>query len=315
MDVRAFETIAREEVLRVPPRFAHRVENVVILIEDVPSAAVCREEGLGEGETLLGLYHGVPAIDRGVGYSGVLPDTITLYRLPLLEEAEALAQEGWAQDQRSAVRLAIRETLWHELGHHFGLSEEAVEARESAGTNRFDYAHQRAARVPARGIIKGALRSARGRTGRVTSLMVSMAKTLALIFGIVFVLVGLLGFVGNPLVGANALFEADTAHNLVHFALGLVLLAVALWASAQSAMWLKIVGIIYLVVGALGLVLVSDMGSLLGIISINSADNWLHLVLGVILLASSYMAKGEAVSNTPVVSSMPPTAPPPGRAM
>jgi predicted Zn-dependent protease with MMP-like domain len=135
MDARAFETMAREELERIPPRFARRMRNVAILIDDAPSPAVCKEEGLGEGETLLGLYRGVPATERGEGYSGILPDTITLYRLPILEEAEALFEEKRAADMGSAARLAIRETLWHELGHHFGLSEDGVAEREVAGTN------------------------------------------------------------------------------------------------------------------------------------------------------------------------------------
>ncbi|MBU6321093.1 MAG: metallopeptidase family protein [Patescibacteria group bacterium] len=137
MDPRAFEEIARQELAHVPPRFARRIENVAILIEDTPAAEVLREEGLGAGEVLLGLYRGVPAAERGSFYSGVLPDTITLYREPLLEEAAALLAERRAGDFASAVRLAVRETIWHELGHHFGLSEAAVEAREVAGTNRF----------------------------------------------------------------------------------------------------------------------------------------------------------------------------------
>jgi hypothetical protein len=69
-----------------------------------------------------------------------------------------------------------------------------------------------------------------------------MAKTLSLIFGVILVLFGLLGFISNPLVGANALFVADGAHNLIHIILGAILLAVALWASESSVLWLKLVG-------------------------------------------------------------------------
>jgi predicted Zn-dependent protease with MMP-like domain len=138
MDPRAFEKIALEELERVPPRFARRVHNVAVLVEDTPAPEVCRAEGLGEGDTLLGLYRGIPAIERGEGYSGVLPDTITLYRLPLLEEAEAIFAEKRASDMESATRLAIRETLWHELGHHFGLSETAVAEREASQTNDWE---------------------------------------------------------------------------------------------------------------------------------------------------------------------------------
>jgi len=140
--------------------------------------------------------------------------------------------------------------------------------------------------------------------GRVISLTIRMAKTLAIISGIVFVLVGLLGFVDNPLVGMDAFFEADMAHNLVHLVIGLTLLAVAFLATAQSALWLKIIGVVYLIVAVLGFFLTSG-GMLLGIMAVNDADHWLHVVLGVALLAAGYLANGE----TSATSAAPPTPP------
>ena len=132
-----FEQIAAEEFAAVPARFKARIQNVALLLEDEPSEDLRRAEGLGEGETLLGLYHGVPASERGDSYSGVLPDTITLFRLPLLEEAALLRREGRAGSEQESVRLAVRETLWHEIGHYFGMSEAAVHGREEEGTNEF----------------------------------------------------------------------------------------------------------------------------------------------------------------------------------
>ncbi len=139
MDEKRFEEIAAEEFAKVPEHFARKIENLALLIEEEPSEGVRREEGLEEGETLLGLYHGVPLSERGneYGNAGTLPDTITLYRIPLLEEADMLVEEKKAGDFDEGVRLAIRETLWHEIGHYFGLGEEAVHAREETGTNQF----------------------------------------------------------------------------------------------------------------------------------------------------------------------------------
>ncbi|HVM59013.1 MAG TPA: metallopeptidase family protein [Candidatus Paceibacterota bacterium] len=136
-DEAAFERLAAEEFNRIPERFMKRIANCALLIAEEPDEATRRAEGLGPEETLLGLYHGVPATERGDFYSGVLPDTITLFRLPLMEEAEMLLEEGRAKDEESALRLAIRETLWHEIGHHFGMSEAEVHAREEGGTNEF----------------------------------------------------------------------------------------------------------------------------------------------------------------------------------
>lgn len=134
MNEREFEAIAVSEWSKVPEKFREQVKNVALLIEDEPSDAVRREEGLEDGETLLGLYHGIPLTERGAGYGigGMLPDTITLYRLPLIEEAEAMDREF-----RAAMRIAIRETIWHELAHYFGYGEEPINHREGEGTNHF----------------------------------------------------------------------------------------------------------------------------------------------------------------------------------
>lgn len=115
-----------------------------------------------------------------------------------------------------------------------------------------------------------------------------MAKTLAIIFGIIFVLVGILGFVPNPLVGSGAIFDTNHLHDLVHLIIGLILLAVAFMAPSQSGLWLKILGVIYLLVAILGFVLVPAGGLLLGILQTNTADHWLHVVLGIVLLAAGF---------------------------
>ena len=135
MTEQEFREIAEDEWTKVPERFRERIKNLALLIEDEPSAEVREQEGLEEGETLLGLYHGIPNTERGSEYGvGVtLPDTITLYRLPLIEEAESIDREF-----RQAMRIAIRETIWHELAHYFGHPEEPINEREGEGTNRFE---------------------------------------------------------------------------------------------------------------------------------------------------------------------------------
>ena len=138
MNEEAFRRIVERAWEGVPEKFKQRVDNVALLVEDEPSADVRKEEGLGEGDTLLGLYRGIPAAERGelYGIGGTLPDTITLYRLPLLEEAERL-MEARNLPYEEAVAEAVRETVWHEVGHYFGLREHEVQHREDEGTNRF----------------------------------------------------------------------------------------------------------------------------------------------------------------------------------
>ena len=132
-----FRALVEREWAEMPARFRERVQNVAVLVEDGPSAEVRAREGLERRETLLGLYHGVPNTARGseYGIGGTLPDTITLYRLPILDEALDSRTENERADD--AVRRVIRETVWHEVGHYFGLDEDGVGKREDEGTNRF----------------------------------------------------------------------------------------------------------------------------------------------------------------------------------
>jgi hypothetical protein len=110
------------------------------------------------------------------------------------------------------------------------------------------------------------------------------AKLAAIVLGIVFVLIGLLGFFNNPVLG---LFHVNTAHNLVHIVSGLVLLAGA-YSSLGSGMALKIIGVVYAIIAIIGFFLVSADGMLLGFIAMNEADKWLHVVLAIVILAAGF---------------------------
>lgn len=120
MDTDAFEQLVQEEFECVPDDWKKLIRNCALLVEDEP-------EG---GEGLLGLYRGVPTTERGewYGVGETLPDSITLYRLPILKAAEE-----WKED----IREVVRSTLWHEIAHHFGFSEEEVERREREASNRW----------------------------------------------------------------------------------------------------------------------------------------------------------------------------------
>lgn len=131
MDSDTFKKLVADVLAKVPEKFTRLLENVAILIEDAPSDAVLQEHGLVPGRgTLLGLYHGVPRTERGVDYGvgEVLPDTITLYRLPILDAA---------LHEQKDVSQVVYETLWHEIAHYMGFDEHAVARREEEGTNRY----------------------------------------------------------------------------------------------------------------------------------------------------------------------------------
>ncbi len=116
-----FERLVREGVERLPAWVREKIRNVALLVEDEPSEEVRALEHLGPDETLLGLYQGTPLIARSYDTSGSLPDTITLYRLPI---------EDAAREDGMDVRDVIADTVWHEFAHHFGMDEGEVRARE-----------------------------------------------------------------------------------------------------------------------------------------------------------------------------------------
>lgn len=125
MTPEAFEQLVAEEFEKaIPEKFRPHIKNVAFLVEDEPSAEVRRREGLKEGETLLGLYHGIPTPDRGdwYGMGTTMPDTITLYRLPI---------ERAAEEDSLPLSQVVRETIWHEVAHHFGMDEQEVRHREA----------------------------------------------------------------------------------------------------------------------------------------------------------------------------------------
>lgn len=127
-----FEALVREGYGRLPLWVRKKIKNVAILVEDEPGKDIRKQEGLGNNETLLGLYHGTPLSARGEGYGvgTTLPDTITLYQNPI-EEA-ALEEIGVYESTNftNAVKKIVAETIWHEFAHHFGMDEEEVQKRE-----------------------------------------------------------------------------------------------------------------------------------------------------------------------------------------
>jgi predicted Zn-dependent protease with MMP-like domain len=140
MDDDAFRKVVEEAWEAVPAEWRARVQNVALLVEDEPSETVREAEGLEGGDTLLGIYQGIPAIERGEGYGvgETLPDTITVYRLPTLLEAADLIADDSSLGFEDAIRQIVEETIWHELGHYFGHGEEKLLDREEDQSNRFD---------------------------------------------------------------------------------------------------------------------------------------------------------------------------------
>ena len=116
----AFERMVAEALSTIPRRFRDAMANLAIVVEDEPSADLLEEMEIEPPDTLLGLYQGVPLTERRWDYGNTLPDRILLFQGPIERESE---------DEDDLV-VAIGETLIHEVGHYFGLSEEEIEEIE-----------------------------------------------------------------------------------------------------------------------------------------------------------------------------------------
>jgi predicted Zn-dependent protease with MMP-like domain len=106
-----FERLVGDAVATLPPFILERLDNVQIVVADVPPPDV-----LGAGdELLLGLYEGVPQTERGWG-APILPDRITLYRRPIESRART----------RAELARIVRDTVVHEVAHHFGIDDDRL---------------------------------------------------------------------------------------------------------------------------------------------------------------------------------------------
>jgi predicted Zn-dependent protease with MMP-like domain len=110
---RSFETLVERALASIPSELRSRMDNVQIVVEAWPDEDHYAAVGLEAGETLFGLYEGVPLVERGVVAEALLPDKITIFQGPL--------EEACQSDQEIAEE--IRRTVVHEIAHHFGIDD------------------------------------------------------------------------------------------------------------------------------------------------------------------------------------------------
>lgn len=120
MNREKFESIVLEGIKAIPEKFLEKLSNVAIVIEDNPTAEQKKKLKIGNGWTLFGLYEGVPQSGRGVDYNS-LPDKITIFQKPIEEEA----------DSEEEMKEIVKNTVWHEIAHHFGMDEARVRQAEA----------------------------------------------------------------------------------------------------------------------------------------------------------------------------------------
>jgi predicted Zn-dependent protease with MMP-like domain len=115
-----FAALVEETLRDIPARFRHAMKNVAVVIEDEPPPHVLEELEVEPDDTLFGLYQGTPLTERRWDYGNTLPDRISIYQRPIEDSCDTDAE----------IRACVAETVIHEFGHYFGMSEEEIEEIE-----------------------------------------------------------------------------------------------------------------------------------------------------------------------------------------
>ncbi len=117
------EAIARTTLERLPEPFARSLGDIVLIVQDFADDATLASMRVDNPFDLSGLYEGIPLTERSVEQSGTLPERIFLYRRPILDE--------WGEREDTLEHL-VAHVLIHEVGHHFGLSDDDIHALEDS---------------------------------------------------------------------------------------------------------------------------------------------------------------------------------------
>ena len=115
-----FERLVTEAITLIPKRFRREMRNLALVVEDEPSTELLDEMEIAPPDSLYGLYQGTPLPERSWAFGNGLPDRITIFQTPIEEDSV----------DEDEVRAVIGETLIHEIGHYFGMSEEEIEEIE-----------------------------------------------------------------------------------------------------------------------------------------------------------------------------------------
>lgn len=115
-----FSKLIGQALDELPEKYTSKLDNVLVTYEDVPSPEQRIKLKLACNQSLFGLYEGIPLTHRGNGFSGQLPDKITLFKLPLFH----------ASTDEDDFKKRIKHTLWHEVAHYFGLDHPQIHALE-----------------------------------------------------------------------------------------------------------------------------------------------------------------------------------------
>jgi predicted Zn-dependent protease with MMP-like domain len=120
MDREKFEKLVNEAIKTIPKKFLEKLDNIDIVIEDTPAPYQLKKLKAGKSSIIFGLYEGIPKTKRW-NYGQVLPDKITIFKKPI----ERIAQS------EEKMKEIIKNTVWHEIAHHFGMDEKRIREAET----------------------------------------------------------------------------------------------------------------------------------------------------------------------------------------
>ncbi|MEI7632561.1 MAG: metallopeptidase family protein [bacterium] len=115
-----FDAMISKAMDELPQKYIAGLQNIVITFEDLPTQEQRRRQNLQAWQTLFGLYEGIPRTQRGNNYNLVLPDKITIFKVPLEQASQTIEQ----------LQENIKRTLWHEIAHYYGLGHDRIHELE-----------------------------------------------------------------------------------------------------------------------------------------------------------------------------------------
>lgn len=115
-----FEQYISDAMDELPEEYIRNLKNVAITFADEPTQQQREKQKLSQYQTLFGLYEGIPLTKRGAGYNLVLPDRITIFKIPIANASNDITE----------LKSHIKRTLWHEIAHHYGLDHKRIDELE-----------------------------------------------------------------------------------------------------------------------------------------------------------------------------------------
>ncbi len=138
MDREKFEKLVNEAIETIPKKFLEKLDNVDIVVEDEPTPYQLKKLRARKSLIIFGLYEGIPKTKRW-NYGQVLPDKITIFKKPIEKIAQSEEEAKRTSSllhlhpatRESVIKEIIKNTVWHEIAHHFGMDEKRIREAET----------------------------------------------------------------------------------------------------------------------------------------------------------------------------------------